>query len=683
LAFDPIGPDTLSAKAMLLAALGAGLLLSEAVAAWSGRRGWMAPSLPELLLGALAVWGAASLTWALSPSTGFLGVATMVALPGVVRAVREVARDGDAVARWMARLVGLGLAVVIADGAMVLLRADVLATAERKYASWLFVHNNMAAAWAVMLAPLAAALALRGSRRLLWGSGCVALLTYLLVLRSRAGLAAALLGLGLVFLSAKLGGRLRRPGRRGAVVLSTLVLAGLALPFSAAARGFAKGAFYKLVTLLEDAGLGSLQDSLFRVNTWRRSLGLAADEPLFGVGAGNFMVAYSEVDVGQTPIPHAHNDTLQVLVELGLPGLALFLAFLAALVWQLLAVFAARGQCPRERALAAGLTGSLGVFVLAGFFEVPFALGATAANLAVMAGLTGALAAPARRLEPGRKRMLVPVVGAFALAALAVVGVRLPGSYWHREAREAVETGDLPAARQVLERMVRFKIGGHLPHQQLGELALAEGDWEAALGHFRSARRLWPHGTRLLLGEGQAQLARGRHSEALKCFRAASGISPGDQAVTIALVRALEMAGILDEAIWRVEYLLQLNRMASLDVVQTAARLYRRQLLALPQGPRQVEALVAARHFYAILLQDGDPDRWPEWNREFKDLTHQLQQLPRAPVSWWNDFYLAFLNTGGWHMPNTALWTSMDEDGVPLFPGWEEKAGPPLPRVFR
>ncbi|RKY22247.1 MAG: hypothetical protein DRQ55_01565 [Planctomycetota bacterium] len=682
LAFDPLGPDTLSAKAMALAALGAGLILGEALGALSGRRSWLLPTLPELLLGGLGGWAALSLLWARSPSMGLLVVVMLGALPGVARALRDVARDADAVGRWMARLVLLGMLVVLVDGSAVLLRVGELATAERKFASWLFTHNNMAAAWAVMLVPLAAALAARGPRRWPWAGACLALLAYLMLLHSRAGLAAALLGLACVASVMRWGGGLGRPGRRTAALFVVLAVAGLLFPFSDAARAVAKDGFSKAVTLLEQVGLGTRDDSLFRPTVWRRALTVAAEDPLRGVGAGNFMVVYSEEDFGQIDIPHAHNDALQLLVELGLPGMALYFGLLAAVLWQLLGLLSRQRISPRERALPAGLLGSLGVFVLLGVFEVPLALGATASCLAVVVGLTGALAAPARRRSRARLPVLALGLSAAALAALSVVAVRLPGSLWYSQAQAAWEQGDLPRARELLQRMATLRVGGHLPEQHLGDLAMAAGDWESARNHYRRARRLWTYDTSLLMKQGEAELALGDDAQALSCFRAALATSPGDPSVNTALIRCLERVGELDEACYRAEFLLQQDPAASFDIVLTLARLWGKQALQRPPGPERVKAQVASRHFFALLLQDGPAESQPAWGREFKHVTHRLQLLPGSPDSWWA-VYLQYRSNSGWLLPSTALWTAMDDDGTRLFPGWKERAGPPLPRDRR
>lgn len=685
LAVDPFGPDALSAKILLITGVGALLLFSEAWAVLAGRRGWLRPVPIEWLLLGLGLWSAASLGWAASPSLGFLGVAMALVLPAVARAVRRTtAGPGDGLA-WMGRLVGVGLVVVLIDGVGILRRAGQLPEEQFKYASPLFTHNNMAAAWAVMLLPLAAGLWL-ATRHWRWLAAGAAVLAYLVLLRSRAGLASALVGLAVVLAAWRWGHALRRPGRRTGLVLAGVVALGLVLPFSGPARGLAKDGYNQAILLLQEWGLGDRGESLFRARLWGRALGLVEQAPLRGVGAGNFMVAYSGQELGKTDIPHAHSDALQVLVELGAPGLLLFLGLLATGLWTVLGLLAAPPVDARARAVAPALLGSFVVFALTGCFEVPFAMAAPACALMVLVGVATGAASPATSLPPRRGRLVAGLLLCVSLFALLIVAVRVPVSAWHARAAGLRGSGDLAGARELLLRMTRLRVGAHLPHQDLGELAWAAGDWDAAVAHYGDALALWPHGTDLLLAHGQALLALGRPEQALQSFRAAYAMNPNDPATTIALVRALERAGHLEEAIARAEFLLQSEHLASLDLVQTVARMWSRRAAELPEGDAtaaaRVEGLVAARHFYAELLQDGEAARAADWNREFKHLTHQLQLLPGAPDSWWK-VYDRFLDGGGWTRPSTALWTALDGDGQRLFPGWQEKAGPPLPRELR
>lgn len=72
--------------------------------------------------------------------------------------------------------------------------------------------------------------------------------------------------------------------------------------------------------------------NLIRLGLWRRSVEMVREHPLLGVGPGNFLVKPGELRWGGSPPDmdwtETHNMYLQMVVERGLPGLAVFLWFL-------------------------------------------------------------------------------------------------------------------------------------------------------------------------------------------------------------------------------------------------------------------------------------------------------------------------------------------------------------------
>lgn len=71
-----------------------------------------------------------------------------------------------------------------------------------------------------------------------------------------------------------------------------------------------------------------------RINAWKTGLSIAAEKPWTGVGAGAFMIAWPSYAPGEaTHIYTEHNTFIQILSELGMPALLLFLAALASALY--------------------------------------------------------------------------------------------------------------------------------------------------------------------------------------------------------------------------------------------------------------------------------------------------------------------------------------------------------------
>jgi probable O-glycosylation ligase (exosortase A-associated) len=70
-----------------------------------------------------------------------------------------------------------------------------------------------------------------------------------------------------------------------------------------------------------------------RFDAWRTGMSIAAERPLTGVGAGAFQVAWPTFAPGDAgPARTEHNTLVQLIAELGLPGLALFLVALGTAI---------------------------------------------------------------------------------------------------------------------------------------------------------------------------------------------------------------------------------------------------------------------------------------------------------------------------------------------------------------
>ncbi|MCY2988749.1 MAG: O-antigen ligase family protein [Planctomycetota bacterium] len=144
----------------------------------------------------------------------------------------------------------------------------------------------------------------------------------LLLTKSRSACLAT--GLGVLLI----GSRLWRGGRR---IDWRVTLIGLAALASLLAVAIAVGSFDWLV--LSEAP----KSVLYRLQYWRATLNMIADQPWFGCGPGNFQhyyPAYKLPEASET-IADPHNFLLEIWATAGTPAMLAFAAIWLTLAWQL------------------------------------------------------------------------------------------------------------------------------------------------------------------------------------------------------------------------------------------------------------------------------------------------------------------------------------------------------------
>ena len=129
-----------------------------------------------------------------------------------------------------------------------------------------------------------------------------------------------------------------------------------------------------------------------RVRVWRDSLSAVSDFWLTGAGASSFQYVFPIYRSFGGPrfYSWAHNDYLQALVELGVPG---FLLVLALLIWSLRRAVAVHRRLKGSsfRDLHAGYCAALGAVALHSFTDFGLHLPANAALAAVVLGIVTGL----------------------------------------------------------------------------------------------------------------------------------------------------------------------------------------------------------------------------------------------------------------------------------------------------
>ena len=221
---------------------------------------------------------------------------------------------------------------------------------------------NHLASLIAMTFPLALATSRGATRR--WTKGAVwcsvvILFGVLIITESRAGYLAALSGIALMllFFCKKLW-----------IVYSAAGVAGIFFMLKV-------GHVTMLAQLFGSGAVGTWES---RRELWNRAISMIQDFPFTGIGAGTFgKVAPTLypllIDSPDVELHHAHNLYLQVPVDLGIPGLAAFVALLSVSIflgWK--AYFSFSVQRHHSGAnLAAGYLSGLFAWGIHGFFDTP------------------------------------------------------------------------------------------------------------------------------------------------------------------------------------------------------------------------------------------------------------------------------------------------------------------------
>jgi O-antigen ligase len=202
-----------------------------------------------------------------------------------------------------------------------------------------------------MLPTVAHAAHRRALAAVAWGSGAVALgLTF--VRGAWIGLAAGVFACAMVF------------RQRSVVALASLAVVVVAIAGAPAV--------YERLTVEGKPWLdNTAQDRLAMLSGGLRML---RDHPVAGVGPGqvkHVYPAYAPPEALRRSTSHLHNTPLQIAVERGVVGLALWLVLYAVFFVETVKIY--RGlRNPDDRALAGGVILATGAFLVAGLFEYNF-----------------------------------------------------------------------------------------------------------------------------------------------------------------------------------------------------------------------------------------------------------------------------------------------------------------------
>jgi tetratricopeptide (TPR) repeat protein len=292
----------------------------------------------------------------------------------------------------------------------------------------------------------------------------------------------------------------------------------------------------------------------FRTMTWAGVRDMIAARPLMGVGPGAFDVRYPRyARVGYTQ--HAHNSYLQAAAETGIPGMALLLGAMAAVL-----AAGVRGLRTLPRAdgpehdgiILAGLIAGMVGAAVHNVFDSDLYVPAIACVFAALCGLIVAWSRPANAGQRRSSRIIpspiwrVPV-GLLGVALLGAGSLTVPARLWVADASAAMAAGDVYGALDAYRHAARLD-----PLEP--ENALAIAFVLNGLDEKEAARRELIRATRLAdIGKtwyrlGKHYLAEANPDEAVRALERARRADPMHLRSQLALAQAYALAGRPSEA---------------------------------------------------------------------------------------------------------------------------------------
>jgi O-antigen ligase len=282
-----------------------------------------------------------------------------------------------------------------------------------------------------------------------------------------------------------------------------------------------------------------------RYQYWKAAALAASDKPLTGTGAGTFQFWWAQHGtISGGYVRDAHSLYMQALAELGYPGLALIVAFIAWIIvcgiWR-----ACRSRDTGRRTQLAAATAAAVVFAFSAAVEwiwfvpvLPAALLVVAAVIVAPEGRTPRRSgARSRRAVTGlrRARRLSgrAAILAASLGAILVIALPMAATADVRESQSLAGTGDLAAAYAKAAQAASVQPYAATPRlqealvlEEAGELHAAVADAQLAVARAPTSSNDW-----LVLSRLEART--GHAGAAVAAYRHARWLNPRGSVFTI------------------------------------------------------------------------------------------------------------------------------------------------------
>jgi hypothetical protein len=269
-----------------------------------------------------------------------------------------------------------------------------------------------------------------------------------------------------------------------------------------------------------------------RYDYWRIALIEFKDDPMTGVGAGNYDVRYFRERRTTEDIKQPHSLPLQTLAELGLVGFVFLALFLVPVLV---------GLSKRAAALRREATGAVGLVVASGGIVLAWLVHTSVDWLHLIPGVTGiALCAAAVLVGPWRSTRQAPARAARTVALIALAGLVLFGALTVGRSTLALHyrtTGQEKLSTEPAAALAKAKSSLSLNDEALPTyylLAAAQarfGHAALAIDSLREAARREPHDPVPWALLADIAVRRGNTQAAQRYYQRAHELNPRDPAL--------------------------------------------------------------------------------------------------------------------------------------------------------
>lgn len=263
-----------------------------------------------------------------------------------------------------------------------------------------------------------------------------------------------------------------------------------------------------------------------RYEFWRSAVDENATHPLTGTGSGTFELWWERNGTSSEAVRDAHSLYLQTLGELGIVGLAVLLAFFAA-VFAIGGRAALRGEPDARPALAAALAGCA-AFCLAAAVDWTWQIPVLPVSMLLLASVLVTARRPAAA-GAAVPRLGVPARIAAAVAAvvaIVAIAIFLASTQLLRQSESEARAGNLGAALESAETAQNVQPGFGGPRLQQALVLEELGELRPALQAARGLTAREPEDWRAWLVRSRIEAELGETRAAVEDFRRARSLNP-------------------------------------------------------------------------------------------------------------------------------------------------------------